>query len=74
MGMIGGVKRAFTLIELLVTIAVLAIVASGVVAIIDPQDKVRQANDAKIQSDIGQLATALQAYATSHDGVVYRLT
>ena len=59
--------RAFTLIELLVTIAILAVVASGVVAIIDPQDKIRQANDAKIQSDIGQLATALQAYATSHD-------
>jgi hypothetical protein len=31
--------------------------------LINPQDKLRQASDAKVQNDIGQLGTALQAYA-----------
>ncbi|OGD08880.1 hypothetical protein A2397_05955 [Candidatus Amesbacteria bacterium RIFOXYB1_FULL_44_23] len=56
-------KKGFTLIELLVVIGVLAVLMAGVVALINPQDKIRQANDSKIMSDVGQLATALQSYA-----------
>ncbi len=56
-------NQGFTLIELLVVIGVLAVVASGVVALINPQDKLRQASDTKIQNDVGQLSTALQSYA-----------
>lgn len=59
-------RKAFTLIELLVTIAVLAVIAAGVIALIDPRDKVLQAADAKVQNDIGQLATALQSYAVQN--------
>ncbi|KKU96571.1 MAG: hypothetical protein UY28_C0032G0013 [Candidatus Amesbacteria bacterium GW2011_GWB1_48_13] len=33
-------KRGFTLIELLVVIGVLAVIAAGVVALINPQDKI----------------------------------
>ncbi len=58
-------KKGFTLIELLVVIGVLAVIAAGVVALIDPVDKTRAANDSKVQSDIGQMATALQSYAAS---------
>lgn len=56
-------RVGFTLIELLVVIGVLAVIAAGVVALIDPVDKLSQANDAKVQNDVGQLATAAQSYA-----------
>lgn len=65
------VNEGFTLIELLVVIGVLAVVASGVVALINPQDKIRQANDAKIINDIGQLATAAQSYAAQQNSGTY---
>lgn len=58
--------KGFTLIELLVVIGVLAVVAAGVVALINPQDKLLQAGDSKVQSDIGQVATALQSYAAQN--------
>lgn len=56
-------KKGFTLIELLVVIGIMAVLAAGVVALIDPVDKTRQANDAKVANDIAQLATALQSSA-----------
>lgn len=60
------IKKGFTLIELLVTIGILAVVAAGVVALINPQDKLRQASDAKVLNDIGQIATAVQSYAAQN--------
>ena len=59
-------RSGFTLIELLVVLGVLATVSSGVVAMIDPIDKLRQANDAKVINDVAQVATALQAYAAQN--------
>lgn len=61
-------KKAFTLIELLVVIGILAVIAAGVVVLINPQDKLNAANDSKVQSDIGQGATAAQSYAATHNG------
>lgn len=62
-------KKGFTLIELLVVIAVMAVIASAVIVLINPLDKIKAANDSKVQSDIGQIATALTAYATANNGV-----
>ena len=59
-------KKGFTLIELLVTIGVLAVVAAGGIAAIDPLDKMKQGRDAKVQSDISSVATALNTYAASN--------
>lgn len=59
----------FTLIELLVVIAILAILAVGVLVAIDPIDKINSGNDSKVQSDIGQIANAMEAYAVSHNGL-----
>ena len=67
-------RKGFTLIELLVTIGILAVVAAGVVALIDPVDKNRQAQDTKVISDIGQVATALQSYAAQNAGGLYPAT
>lgn len=56
-------RQGLTLIELLVVLGVLATLSSGMVALIDPLDKVRQATDAKVLNDLSQVATALQSYA-----------
>ncbi|KKS32522.1 MAG: general secretion pathway protein G [Candidatus Amesbacteria bacterium GW2011_GWA2_42_12] len=61
-------RQGFTLIELLVVIAVMAVIAGAVLVLIDPVDKISQANDSKVQADIGQIGTALVAYAASHGG------
>src|SRR3989344_3638791 len=63
-----AVNSGFTLIELLVVIGVLAVIAAGVVALINPQDKIMQANDAKVQNDVGQLGTAIQSFAAQNNG------
>ncbi len=61
-------KKGFTLIELLVVIGIMAVLAAGVVALIDPVDKTIQAYDAKIMNDVGQIATAMQSYAAQNSG------
>ncbi len=61
-------RVGFTLIELLVVIGVLAVIAAGVIALIDPTEKLRQANDVKAQNDVSQIVTALQSYAAQNSG------
>lgn len=60
--------KGFTLIELLVVIAILGVLAAGVLTAIDPIDKINAGNDSRVQSDIGVMAGASEAYATSHNG------
>ena len=55
-------KKGFTLIELLIVVGVLGVLAAGVVVAINPGKRIKQANDTKIKNDVGQIATALQAY------------
>ena len=45
---------------------VLAVLAGGVILAINPAKRIHQANDTRIQNDIGQIATALQAYYTEN--------
>src|SRR5579859_3969084 len=59
-------QKAFTLIELLVAIAIVGIIAAAVLVAINPAQKIKQGNDSKAKSDIGQIATALTAYYVSH--------
>jgi prepilin-type N-terminal cleavage/methylation domain-containing protein len=58
-------KKGFTLIELLVVIGVMAVIAAGVVATINPQQKLLQARDSQSQNGVGQVAGALQAFAAA---------
>jgi len=57
--------RGFTLIELLIVIAILGILAAAVLVAVNPAKRQRQARDSARKNDIGQLATALQAYYTT---------
>lgn len=64
------IKKAFTLIELLVVIGIMAVIAAGVIATINPQEKIRQGRDATTQSAVSQVAGALQAFvAVTTDGI-----
>lgn len=61
--------KGFTLIELLIVIAVLGVLAAGVLVAIDPIDKINAANDAKVQGDIGAIGRAMESYAALHNGL-----
>ncbi|MBI2613170.1 MAG: type II secretion system protein [Candidatus Levybacteria bacterium] len=60
--------KGFTLIELLIVIAILGVLAAGILVAIDPIDKINQANDAKVQNDVSGAGRASEAYATVHNG------
>lgn len=57
--------KGFTLIELLIVIAIMGILAAAVLVAINPLKRQQQARDASRKSDLGQIASALQAYSTS---------
>jgi prepilin-type N-terminal cleavage/methylation domain-containing protein len=70
------IKKGFTLIELLITVAIIGILSAAVLVGINPLQKINQANDAKVKSDVGQVATAVrnyyvfyQAYPTTAQGI-----
>lgn len=62
------IKKGFTLIELLVVIGILAVLMAGVIALIDPVDKLNQAGDSRMQAIVGELATGEQSYNATHNG------
>ena len=57
-------KRGFTLIELLVVIAVVGVLAGIVMVAINPATRLAEARDAGKKNDVGQVATAMEAYFT----------
>lgn len=61
-------SKGFTLIELLIVIAILGILAAGILVAVDPVDKISAANDAKVQNDVSGAGRASEAYATAHNG------
>ena len=61
-------SKAFTLIELLIVIAILGILAAGILVAVDPVDKISAANDSKVQNDISGAGRASEAYVTTHNG------
>ena len=65
-------KKGFTLIELLITIAIIGVLSAAVLIGLNPAQKIAQANDSKVKSDVGQVATAVQTYYTAYQ--VYPVT
>ena len=62
-------KSGFTLVELLIVIAVIGILAAALLVAIDPIDKINAANDSSAQKDLAGVASALEAYAVTNNGV-----
>jgi len=61
-------SKGFTLIELLVTIAVVGVLSAAILVAINPADKIKQANDSKVQADVAAIATAANTFATGNGG------
>lgn len=61
-------NKGFTLIELLVVIAILGILAMVVLIAINPAERIAEANDTQVRSDIATIASAVEACftATAH--------
>lgn len=58
-------SKGFTLIELIVVMAVLGVLATIVLVALNPLEQFAKGRDAQRKTTLGQLARALQAYATS---------
>ena len=59
-------SKGFTLIELLIVIAILGILAAGILVAIDPVEQLSRGRDAGRKSAVTQLGRALQAYYTAN--------
>jgi len=55
-------KKGFTLIELLIVIAILAILATAVVLVLNPAQILAQARDSQRISDLGNVKSAIALY------------
>ncbi len=55
-------SSGFTLVELLIVIAIVGILAAGLLLAIDPAEKIRQANDTKVMNDITQTASKIEQW------------
>jgi len=58
--------KGFTLVELLIVIAILGVLAAGIIIAIDPVQQMARARDASRKNNIGQIGTALVSYYASH--------
>ncbi len=57
--------KGFTLLELLIVIAILAVLATATILVLNPAELLRQARDTQRQTDISSLNSALSLYLTS---------
>lgn len=62
-------QKGFTLIELLIVIAILGVLAAGVLVAIDPVEQLNRGRDSSRKSAITQLGRAIQAYYTSQNAL-----
>jgi len=59
------INRGFTLVELLIVIAILAVLSTATVVVLNPVELLRQARDSQRVTDMDTLKTALGMYVAS---------
>jgi len=59
-------SKGFTLVELLIVIALLGVIATIVIAAINPIEQANRAADSGMKADSSQIVSALQRYYTTH--------
>ncbi len=64
-------SSGFTLVELLIVIAILGILAAGLLLAIDPADKIKQANDQNVMNSVREYANRAEQYAIQSNNGTY---
>lgn len=59
-------RKGFTLIEMIITIGILGVLASIVLAVVNPLAQFQKSNDARRKGDLSQLQRALEQYYQDH--------
>jgi prepilin-type N-terminal cleavage/methylation domain-containing protein len=59
-------SKGFTLVELLIVIALLGVIATIVIAAINPIEQANRATDAGMKADASQIVSAIERYYTTH--------
>ncbi len=65
---IGNLQLGFTMVELTVIMAVLGVLITGVIVIINPLAQIEKAQDARRKSDLNQIQRALDLYYEDNGG------
>lgn len=66
--------KGFTLVELLIVIALLGVIATIVIAAINPIEQANRASDSGMKADASGLVSALQRYYTGHNDYPWTVT
>jgi type IV pilus assembly protein PilA len=61
-------KKGFTLIEILIVIAIIAILAIVVFVALNPAKRIQDANNARRQTDVSTMLTAVHSYVVDNQG------
>jgi prepilin-type N-terminal cleavage/methylation domain-containing protein len=68
------INKGFTLIELLVVIGILGILATALVATIDPFEQLKKASDSNIKNAAVEFSNANLRYYTTHNAMPWHVT
>lgn len=55
-------QKGFTLVELIVSVAIVSIMLTGVLTVLNPIAQFQKAQDAKVKADLSQIQKALESY------------
>src|SRR6185503_6667683 len=67
-------SKGFTLIELLVVIGILGILATALVATIDPFEQLKKADDANVKNTAVEFTDANIRFYTTHNALAWGMT